>query len=133
VLPHKLASAACQLNPWSSTLVWNVYGSALFLSGSLDEAEAAWKKAFAIDPKDPSTWLNFGFLHAARGQTQQALDAIASGLAFDRSGELRAALLQKQAELLSGQSQLRTAHTDRLTRRHRALTDAIVRTDPATR
>ena len=46
-------------------------------------------------------------------------------MAYDRNGELRAALLQKQAEILSGQSQLRTAHTDRLTRRHRSLTDAI--------
>lgn len=131
----ELANAARLLNPWSSTLVWNVYGSALFLSGSLEEAETAWTKAAEIDQKDPSTWLNFAFLHVARGQPQRALEAIASGLACDRSGELRAALLQKQAEILSGQSQQRTAHTDRLTRRHRALTDAIgpLKSDAAAR
>lgn len=121
----ELANAARQLNPWSSTLVWNVYGSALFLTGALAEAEAAWTNAANIHSREPSTCLNFAFLHAARGEPEKALDAIAKGLACDRTGELRAALIQKQSEVLATQSQLRTAYTDRLTRRHRGLADAI--------
>jgi tetratricopeptide (TPR) repeat protein len=121
----ELSNAACQINPWSSTLVWNVYGSVLYSLGKLAEAEDAWTKALNIYYKDPSTWLNFSFLYAARGESKLALEAIAKGLAFDRNGALRAALLQKQSEILVTQYQLHTSKVDRRTRRHRTLTDAI--------
>ena len=121
----ELAKTACELNPWSSTLVWNVYGSVLFSMGMLEEAERAWVTATHIYPKDPSTWLNFAYLYTARRQTEHALDAIAKGQAYDRNGALRSALLQKQTEILGDQFQLQTAQADRRTRRHRTLTDAI--------
>ncbi|MEC7984030.1 MAG: SAM-dependent methyltransferase [Myxococcota bacterium] len=121
----ELARAACAVNPWSSTLVWNVYGSVLFSMGSWESAESAWEKAIEIWKEDPSTWLNLSYLYAARGQTEKALTALAKGLAYDRNGGFRAALLQKQSEILGGQYQSHSASIDRMTRRHRRLVDAI--------
>ena len=122
---QELVQAALKLNPWSSTLVWNVYGSVLFSSGKQAAAEEAWQQALVIHPTEPSTWLNFSYLHAARGETQKALEAIAKGLSYDKSGGFQASLLQKQGEILGVQYQGHTAKVDRLTRRHRTLTDAI--------
>jgi len=121
----ELAHGACQINPWTSTLVWNVYGSVLFSKGALAEAEEAWRKAFAIWPDDPSTWLNFSYLYSARGENAQALECIAKGLSCDRGGGFRPALLQKQSEILGQQYQQHSAYADRLTRRHRTLVDAL--------
>ena len=121
----ELAKRACELNPWSSTLVWNVYGSVLYSMGMFEDAEQAWSKAIQIFPRDPSTWLNLAYLYSAQRQTEHALNAIAKGLTYDQNGALRAALLQKQTEILSDQFQFKTAQADRLTRRHRTLTDAI--------
>ncbi len=122
---QELAHAACQINPWTSTLVWNVYGSVLFSKGLLAEAEEAWRKAFAIWPQDPSTWLNFSYLYASQGQKEQALECISKGLSCDKGGGFRPALLQKQSEILGQQYQEHKEYADRLTRRHRTLVDAI--------
>ena len=121
----ELAHAACQINPWTSTLVWNVYGSILFSRGQMAEAEEAWRKAFSIWPEDPSTWLNFSYLYSAQGQNEQALECIAKGLSCDHGGGFRPALLQKQSEILGLKYQEHKKYADRLTRRHRTLVDAI--------
>lgn len=121
----ELAEEACRLNPWSSTLVWNVYGSILFSMGAFDQAERAWQSAADIWPGDPSIWLNFSYLYSAQGAYEKALSALAKGLARDRSGGFRAALLQKQSEILGIQYQQHSAYGDSLTRRHRMLVDAI--------
>ncbi|MAA79712.1 MAG: hypothetical protein CL916_10670 [Deltaproteobacteria bacterium] len=122
---QELAHTACTINPWTSTLVWNVYGSVLFSKGLLEEAEKAWRKAFSIWPEDPSTWLNFSYLYASQGHNEKALECISKGLSCDHQGGFRPALLQKQSEILGQKYQIHKQYADRLTRRHRTLVDAI--------
>ncbi len=121
----ELASEAVRLNPWSSTLVWNIYGSALFSNEDYDGATDAWNTAIEIHPEDPSTWLNFSYLYVLRDQKELALQAIAKGLAYDRNGQLRSALLHKQAEIIDAGLQFEVAKLDRSGRRHRTLVDAF--------
>lgn len=121
----ELASEAVRLNPWSSTLVWNIYGATLFSHQDYEGAVDAWNKALEIHPEDPSTWLNFGYLYAVQGQKELALHAIAKGLAYDRNGHLRSALLHKQAEIIDQGLQQEVSKLDRSGRRHRTLTDAF--------
>ena len=121
----ELAFAAKELNPWSSTLVWNIYGSTLFSKSDYLGAEKAWNAAINIFNEDPSTWLNFGYLYAILDQRENALQAIAKGLTYDKNGQLRAALLHKQAEIIDRGLQIASEKVDRSSRRHRTLVDTF--------
>jgi tetratricopeptide (TPR) repeat protein len=95
-----LARQALALNPACSADLWNTLGDALFALGRVEEARRAFHKALRVNPNDVRAHYNLAFVHCQRQQPDQALAAIARGLALDGAGEYRDGLLQKQAEVL---------------------------------
>jgi tetratricopeptide (TPR) repeat protein len=93
-----LARQALALNPACSADLWNTLGDALFALGRIEEARRAFQKALRINPHDVRAHYNLAFVHCQRQEWDQALQAIARGLALDGAGQHREGLLQKQAE-----------------------------------
>jgi SAM-dependent MidA family methyltransferase len=104
----EMARAALALNPWYSTWLWNVYGDAQYGLQMYEEAIAAYKIAEAMSPRDVRTQVNLSYAHAAAGDSESALVAIARGLAGDGSGEYRERLKEKQQQILGTLRALRT-------------------------
>jgi tetratricopeptide (TPR) repeat protein len=97
----RLAHTALALNPWYSVWLWNVIGDALFALDRFDEAHEAYMEARRIEPTDVRTSLNLAYTHGQFADFQQALTAIAEGLAFDKTGLFRQRLLEKQQHILT--------------------------------
>ncbi len=115
----EIVRAALERNPWCSAWLWNVLGDCLFCREKIDEAHEAFLQAQRIDPDDPRTNLNLAYTFAARGSPDEALTAIARGLAQDgrAGGAYRARLLEKQAQVLAILSERATAERERLVKR----------------
>jgi len=125
-----LARRAAEINPAFSPFVWNTLGNCLFSLGRVGEAHDAYRRALAIDADDPQTHLNLAYTLGRRGETGEALRSIARGLAADRLGTFRQALLDKQRGLLADvdieESRRRRAHE----RRVQALTGPVTPARP---
>jgi len=98
---RKMAESALSMNPWYSVWLWNLYGDALYALERFDEAHAVYLKAEKLSSNDVRTALNLGYTYLQQGRPEQALAAIARGLAEDGSGQFRERLLQKQGEILA--------------------------------
>src|SRR5262249_30460998 len=96
-----LARCALGHNPSCSADLWNCLGEALHALGRVEDAHHAFSRALAINPTDAHAAYNLSCAHAARGEHDAALRHAADGLAWDRGGALREALLHKQGEVLS--------------------------------
>ncbi len=104
----EIAAAALAVNPWYSVWLWNVYGDALYALERFDEAHGAYLSAAKLEPGDVRTNLNLGYSHGQAGDYAAALEALARGLANDRTGVFRDRLLQKQQQI-AGMVQARYA------------------------
>lgn len=115
----EVARTALERNPWCSAWLWNVLGDCLFCKEKIDEAHEAYEQARRIDPDDPRTNLNLAYTLSARGDFDEALVALARGLAQDGRGRgaYRARLLEKQGQLLANLSENATRQQERLIKR----------------
>jgi tetratricopeptide (TPR) repeat protein len=96
----ELARAAVDLNPWYSPWLWNVYGDCLYELGRLGEAVEAYHRAAWLSPGDPRTNLNLAYFYREAGNFEEALAAVARGLANDEAGYYRDRLLSQQNAVL---------------------------------
>ena len=113
----ELARAAVELNPWYSGWLWNVLGDCLYGLGRVDASHEAYLQAHRIDPLDARTNLELAFTWAQRGQYDEALAAIARGLAHDRQASFRERFLEKQQHVLATISGRRLGEHERLAKR----------------
>jgi len=100
-----MAKVALALNPTCSSELWNTLGDALFEWGRLAEARSAYQRAIQINGSDVRARFNLAWVHARDQAFPEALAVLAEALALDRMGEYRERLLQKQQEVLAGQTQ----------------------------
>ena len=121
----EFARAALDINPWTSAWLWNVLGDCRFAEGAIGDAEAAYRSALSVAPADPRANLNLAYTRALGGRPDEALAAIAQGLAGDRSGEWRERLLRKQAEILDTLSTDESARRDGWSRRAMTIAAAV--------
>lgn len=100
------ASRAVELNPTSSSRVWNVFGDCLYMLERYEEAHEAFLKALAINPEDPRCHLNLAWTRLFRQELREGLRHIADGIHLDKGGHHRAALLSIQERYLACMSDL---------------------------
>ena len=102
---RKMAETALSMNPWYSVWLWNLLGDALYALRHFQEAHEIYLKAEALSPNDVRTALNLGYTYWELGRPAEALQALARGLAEDGSGQFRARIMEKQAQILEGVAQ----------------------------
>lgn len=113
----ELAQEAIKLNPWYSAWLWNVMGDCLFCLDRFADAQEAYLQAYRIDPHDSRTNLNLAFIYSQSLHFEEALCAIARGLAHDQSALYREQLLEKQRLILSQLSTRSLGEQERLLQR----------------
>lgn len=113
----ELVQEAVKLNPWYSSWLWNILGDCLFCLNRFTDSHEAYLQAHRIDPQDPRTNLNLAFCYSQFLQYDEALCAIAKGLANDKMGVYQGQLLEKQRQLLNQLSVRALGEQDRLMRR----------------
>lgn len=72
---REAADEAVALNP-DDPLVYFAAGRLLGITGQFDEADAMFRRGFALMPAHPESWLNYGMLSLARGNTDGAREAL---------------------------------------------------------
>ncbi|MBI3560851.1 MAG: SAM-dependent methyltransferase [Gammaproteobacteria bacterium] len=97
----ELAQRAVALNPNLSAWLWNILGDALWVMERPADAHTAYQEAQRIDPDDPRTQLNLAYTLLQQANPSAALNAIAKGLAYDKTGVYRERLLTKQQHILA--------------------------------
>jgi tetratricopeptide (TPR) repeat protein len=112
----QIAQSALELNPWTSTWLWNVLGDCLYYLDRRQDAHQAFLQAQLIDAEDVRTNLNLAHTFGNLGQPDAALQAIALGFLHD-SGVYQARLRECQDQILSGLAVRRAEARDRLARR----------------
>ncbi|MEZ4649293.1 MAG: tetratricopeptide repeat protein [Candidatus Eisenbacteria bacterium] len=120
----ELAEAALEIQPAFSAFLWNSLGNCRFCLSDPEGAHACYLKAREIHPADAQTELNLAFSWTALGEFDEALQAIARGLAHDRDERFESVLLTKQKEVLAAIQRRRQEEDDRSNRRHAAFTGA---------
>lgn len=118
----ELVERALEINPEYSAFLWNTLGNCRFVMGDVEGAHQAYLKARSIDPRDVQAHLNLSYTFASSDALEEALEAIARGLACDLDGRFESALLGKQREILTRLEQRRRDESARMTARHRAFT-----------
>ena len=118
----ELVEQALEINPEFSAFLWNTFGNCRFVMGDVAGAHQAYLKARAIDPRDVQAHLNLAYTYASNDALDEALEAVARGLASDLDGRFESALLGKQREILTRLEQRRRDENARSTARHRAFT-----------
>jgi tetratricopeptide (TPR) repeat protein len=111
-----IAQRALDLNPWTSSWLWNVLGDCYYYQGRYADAHQAFSCAQRLDPNDVRTNLNLGHSFASFARYPEALVALAHGLSHD-SGAYRSLLLQQQEQVLAALAQRHTALQEGLVRR----------------
>jgi tetratricopeptide (TPR) repeat protein len=119
-----IAQAALAVNPWYSVWLWNVYGDALYALDRFQEAHEAYLKAAQLEPRDVRTNLNLGYSYSHLGNHQAALEAIARGMANDRTGIFRERLVEKQLQILTAVQTRSASEQEWLARRASRLASA---------
>lgn len=74
---HTIASGA------DSALARNNRGAALNALGKLDDAQADFERALAMDPRYSRAWFNLGSVQAHRGQPQEAIESFGKAIAIE--------------------------------------------------
>lgn len=88
------------MNPTCSAELWNTLGDGLYTWGRIAESKSAYYKALAINPTDVRGRFNLAFVHIQEKNYPAALGRIAEAFGYDKMGEYRDRLLQKQQEAL---------------------------------
>lgn len=125
VIGLALAEAALALNPWYGGWMWSVLGECRYALGRIDEAHQAHLRAAQIHPGDPRAHLNLSVTWAHSGQLDEALLAVARGLACDGQGLYRARLLDRQQQLLAHLANRALGEQERHARRNERLRAAL--------
>jgi tetratricopeptide (TPR) repeat protein len=99
-----MAKLALAENPACSAELWNILGDALYEFGRTGEAKSAYQKALAVNNSDVRARHNLAWVHTREKDFKSALQMIAEALAYDKTGQLRDRLLQKQQEILALQA-----------------------------
>ena len=73
----------------------------LFVLDRSTEAHEAYLYAQKMEPGDVRTCLNLGYTYAQAGRYQEALQALATGVANDRNVLFRERLIEKQQHILA--------------------------------
>lgn len=121
----ELAQAALRLNPWYGGWMWSVLGECLYSLGRVDEAHEAHERAARIHPRDPRAHLNLSVCLSHLGRVEEALVAVARGLACDAQGLYRARLLDRQGQLLAVIANRSLGEQERMARRDERLRGAL--------
>jgi tetratricopeptide (TPR) repeat protein len=117
----QLAQQAVCVQPWFSSYLWNTLGNCQFSLQLHDEALASYQKAREIHEEDSQAHLNLAYVHAARGELPEALQALAQGLRYDQDGHFRTALLEKQRQILDRMDATEAARWEQLETRSAVL------------
>lgn len=96
----QLAATALSLNHARSADLWDTLGDAYLGMEMNDSAAAAYQRALAIDATDVRARLGLAHVCTSRGEFVAALRAIADALVFDRMGNYREMLMQKQVQVM---------------------------------
>lgn len=99
-----MAKLALAENPACSAELWNILGDGLYEFGRTAEAKSAYQKALAVNSGDVRARHNLAWVHTREKDYTAALQMIAEALAYDKTGQLRDRLLQKQQEILALQA-----------------------------
>jgi len=97
----ELLREAVALNPCFSSWLWNALGDSLYCLQRYEDAHEAYLQASRIEPNDSRTSLNLGYTLAHFGLLEDALHALARGLAHDTLAVYRTRLLEKQSQILA--------------------------------
>ncbi|BDC52147.1 hypothetical protein F183_A44620 [Bryobacterales bacterium F-183] len=119
---RKMAESALALNPWYSAWLWNLLGDALFALNRFAEAHEIYLRAQTMSTNDPRTLLNLGYTYWELGDSEKALEALATGLAVDGSGQYRQRLLEKQSLILEALTRRYAQEQEWLARRAARMT-----------
>ncbi len=101
----EVAQRALLLNHLSPGL-WNLIGDCHYNLEDTQAAEQAYRHALSLSPRDARGYANLAYVSLKRGDEAEALRLLGHALSFDRSGEMRQELLDKQAEALQSRSEL---------------------------
>jgi tetratricopeptide (TPR) repeat protein len=96
-----IAKIALALNPACSAELWNTLGDGLYEIGRTVEARSAYLKALAVNESDVRSRYNLAWVYAREKNSPTALKMLAEAIAFDKTGEFRQRILQKQQEVLA--------------------------------
>lgn len=124
-LGRALATDALAHNPWTSGWLWNLLGECLATLGRIPEAHEAHLRAAQIHPGDPRAHLNLSLTLTHQGRLEDALVAVARGLAADGQGHYRARLLDRQQQLLMLVQHRALGEQERLVQRNDRLRVAL--------
>ena len=102
-----MAKLALGLNPTCSSELWSTLGDGLYEFGRTAEARSAYLKALEVNETDIRARYNLAWVYNREKNYPTALEMIAEAFAFDKTGQYRDRLLQKQNEILT---QLSTRH-----------------------
>jgi tetratricopeptide (TPR) repeat protein len=95
-----MAKVALSLNPTCSAELWNTLGDGLYEFGRTVEARSAYQKAMSVNSADVRSRYNLAWVHTREKNFTAALAMIAEAIAYDKTGEFRDRLLQKQQEIV---------------------------------
>ncbi|MCI0642240.1 MAG: tetratricopeptide repeat protein [Gemmataceae bacterium] len=96
-----MAKVALRLNPTLSAELWDTLGDGLFEYGRYIEARSAYHRALQVNGSDVRARYNLAWTHQREKNYPAALEALAEGLALDKTGEYSERLLHKQQEVLA--------------------------------
>jgi tetratricopeptide (TPR) repeat protein len=99
-----MAKLALAQNPTCSAELWNILGDGLYEFGRTAEARSAYLKALAVNSGDVRARHNLAWVYTREKDYTAALQMVAEALAYDKTGQLRDRLLQKQQEILALQA-----------------------------
>jgi tetratricopeptide (TPR) repeat protein len=94
-----LAENGLRLHPRHPAL-WNVKGDTFYDHKRYAEAEACYRRAVEINPRETLGRLNLAYVHLETGRHAEALAVLAEALALDTQGDHREPLLEKQRQVL---------------------------------
>ncbi len=97
------AAAGLDLHPFHPGL-WNLRGDAHYERREWPEAEAAFRRAIEIDPRDIRGRLNLSYVLADAHRYPEALAALGEALGLDMAAEHREVLLARQQRILQQMS-----------------------------
>ncbi|MCB9464389.1 MAG: tetratricopeptide repeat protein [Candidatus Eisenbacteria bacterium] len=120
----ELLSRALEIQPNFSAHLWNSFGNCHFVLGDPERAHACYLRAQEIHGADAQTETNLAYSWTALGRYEEALEAVAAGLYFDRDARFESALLTKQKEVLALLQRRREEEDQRADRRHEGFSGA---------
>lgn len=99
VTARELIEKAIHLHP-RHPMLWNIKGDTFYEQKNFTEAEACYRKAMELNPREIRGRLNLAYVQLDTGRYKEALVALAEALGLDTQGDHREALLEKQKQVL---------------------------------